>query len=64
MNVYIKVGTHSAMMMKVMYKRKPPKVGDMFLVRDLHEPRALPIRVLCDEIRDIDGRQLYFVERM
>jgi hypothetical protein len=65
MILYVKIGTHSARRMKLFRKRKAPKVGDIFKLRELnHERYDKPIGVYCHEVRDVGGEPLYILERM
>lgn len=64
MILYFKVGTMSGKHYKVRYKRKPPKVGDIFEIVDPNERWAKPERVYCTEIRDVGGEMLYVVARL
>jgi hypothetical protein len=62
MRLHVKIGTLSAQYMSSQ-KRKPPKVGDVFVLRGLGDYKWTKERVRCCEIKDIEGEPLYFVER-
>lgn len=65
MIIYAKPGTHSARMMRVKYKRKPPKLNDCFLAKDQDAEKYVKWDRFCVcEIKDVGGRELYFLERM
>lgn len=65
MKLYVKLGTHAGQMMIAPKIRKPPKVGQLFGVRELGTfswTRLQQVHLL--EIRDLGGQLLYFVELM
>lgn len=64
MMLYVKIGTHSGRRMKLFRKRKAPKVGDIFQLRDPNERWAKPIRVYCHEIKNVGVESLYILELM
>ena len=61
MKITIKVGTMPAHLYYVKNKRKPPKIGDILMIR--RDNSANWERVKVDMIRDIGGLQLYFAAR-
>jgi len=63
MDIYVKLGTHSARMMRLVRKRKAPAVGDVIELKDLpYERYSKPQGALVREIRDVGGRPLFCVE--
>jgi hypothetical protein len=63
--IYAKPGTHPARHMRVKYKRKPPKSGDLIFARDcVLESRSPWQRFSVCEIKDVGGQTLYYLEWM
>lgn len=63
MKLYVKLGTHCGRRMIAPKLRLPPKVGQLFEVRELAHG-SKPQQVQLDEARDIGGEILYFVSLM
>jgi hypothetical protein len=65
LTIYAKPGTHSARMMRVKHKRKPPLLNDCFLAKDSSAERHAKWERFCVcEIRDLGHGTLFFLERM
>ena len=62
MVIWIKIGTLPADRLSVVRKRKPPVLGEAFLVREREVSR--PSLVQCDQIKNIGGELLYFAFRV
>lgn len=63
MDIYVKLGTHSARMMRLCRRRKAPKVGDVIQLKDLpYERWAKPQGARVLEIRELGHQTLYAVE--
>lgn len=63
MDIYVKLGTHSARMMRLVRKRKAPVVNEVIQLKDLPYNRwEVPQGALVKEIREVGGRRLYCVE--
>lgn len=63
MDLYVKLGTHSARMMRLCRRRKAPKVGDTIRLKALPYDRWAPeIGALVREVWDVGGQPLYVVE--
>lgn len=63
MDIYVKLGTHSARMMRLVKKRKAPVVGEVIKLKGLPYSRwEKPQGALVREIRDVGGRPMYCVE--
>lgn len=61
--IYAKVGTHAQTRVRVVRKRKPPKVGECFKIYG-PEKYSKQEGVYCHEIRDMGNYDLYVLERM
>ena len=64
MIIYAKLGTMSAAYYKVVRKRKLPKIGDYFQIKESDERWAKPSGVMCDGIREVGGQIMYLLARM
>lgn len=63
MDIYVKLGTHSGRMMRLVRKRKEPVVGDKIELKPLPYSRwDKPVGALVREVRDVGGRNLICVE--
>ena len=61
--IYVKIGTMPQQRVRVVRKRKPPKVGDLFQIYG-PEKYSKKERMYCHEVRDMGNYDLYFLERM
>lgn len=65
MIIYAKPGTYPARYLRVKYKRKPPKVGDIFQARDQTACKHTKWdRFYVHEVKDVGGQDLYVLEYM
>jgi len=64
LKLYAKIGTHSSKIIKVGWKRKPPKIGDFIKFKDWPPERYAKWETgIVDEIRDTGSQIIFFIER-
>lgn len=63
MTLYFKVGSGPGSHMKIVRKRKPPSVGERFLIKNPHSKFSREQSVRLIEVRDLGTHLMYMVEK-